>query len=109
VTITDAERENCDDDDGRVTRTLGERVWHKEYMETYRHMREHGNSAFIFMLELVLATLIYCNTVPSECATKQLSAIGLLFAIWALPAVSAHLMGQYLERRFSHFERRLIE
>lgn len=106
VIITDAETEDYDDD--RTVRTLGERVSHKEYIETYKHLREHGNSAFIFVLELVLATLVYCVTIPSECATKQLSAIGLLFAIWALPAVSAHLMGQYLERRFSHFERRLI-
>jgi hypothetical protein len=93
----------------RITTRRGEAVWDKEYIETYRHLREHGNSAFIFVLELILATLIYCITIPSECATKQLSAIGLLFAVWALPAVSAHLMGQYLERRFSHFERRLIE
>ena len=87
----------------------GGALWHKEYVETYRHLREHGNSAFIFVLELILATLVYCITIPSESGAKQLSAIGLLFAIWAFPAVSAHLVGQFLERRFSHFERREIE
>lgn len=91
----------------RVTTRQGGALWHKEYVETYRHLREHGNSAFIFVLELVLATLVYCITIPSESGAKQLSAIGLLFAIWAFPAVSAHLVGQFLERRFSHFERRL--
>jgi hypothetical protein len=108
VIITDAEVEDYDDDDRLIT-TLGEKVWHKEYMETYRHLREHGNSAFIFILELVLATLIYCVTVPSESEAKQLSTIGILFAVWAFPALSAHLIGQYLERRFSHFERYEIE
>jgi len=93
----------------RVITKRGEALWHKEYIETYRHLREHGNSAFIFVLELVLATLIYCITIPSESGAKQLSAIGLLFAIWAFPALSAHLIGQFLERRFSHYERRLIE
>jgi len=95
-----------DDDDDRLRTKLGEVLWHKEYMETYRHLREHGNSAFIFLLELVLAVLIYCITVPNDEGVKQLSAIGILFAIWAFPAVSAHLIGQYLERRFSHFDRR---
>jgi hypothetical protein len=97
--------------DGRVTteQLKGGALWYKEYVETYRHLREHGNSAFIFVLELVLATLVYCIIVPSESGAKQLSAVGLLFAIWASPAVSVHLVGQFLERRFSHFERREIE
>jgi hypothetical protein len=106
IIITDvADSEDDDDDDDRVRTRLGEELWHKEYMETYRHLREHGNSAFIFVLELVLATLIYCITTPDENAVKQLSAIGILFAVWAFPAVSAHLIGQYLERRFSHVDR----
>jgi hypothetical protein len=104
-TETTEMNDDYDDDDERIR--LGEVLWHKEYMETYRHLREHGNSAFIFLLELVLATLIYCITVPDESGAKQLSTIGILFAIWACPAVSAHLIGQYLERRFSHFDRRL--
>jgi len=106
IIITDvADSEGYDDDDDRVRTRLGEVAWHKEYIETYRHLREHGNSAFIFVLELVLAILIYCITMPGENGVKQLSAIGILFAIWAFPAVSAHLIGQYLERRFSHFDR----
>jgi hypothetical protein len=97
--------------DERVTTSelKGEALWHKEYVETYRHLREHGNSAFIFVLELVLATLIYCVMIPNESGAKQLSAIGLLFAIWASPAVSVHLVGQFLERRFSHYEKHEIE
>jgi hypothetical protein len=29
--------------------------WRRDLIDTYRHLREHGNSAFIFVLELVLA------------------------------------------------------
>jgi hypothetical protein len=95
------------DDDERIITKRGEALWHKDYMETYRHLREHGNSAFIFLLELTLAALIYCITVPDKTADKQLSTIGLLFAVWTAPAVLAHFIGQYLERRFSHYDRRL--
>jgi hypothetical protein len=95
------------DDDERVTTNLGEVLWHKDFMDTYRHLREHGNSAFIFLLEVGLAALVYSITKSERSAGQQLSAIGVLFAIWAAPAVLVHLIGQHLERRFSHFDRRL--
>jgi predicted membrane protein len=98
---------NGADDDEAIITKRGEAIWQKDYMETYRHLREHGNSAFIFLLELALAALVYCVVKPESNGFQQLSAIGVLFAIWALPAVFVHLVGQYLERRFSHFERRL--
>lgn len=82
--------------------------WRPEFMDTYRHMREHGNSAFIFFLELSLAALVYAVVaLPGKTALFQLSAIGFLFAVWALPAVIVHLLGQHLERRFSQYERRI--
>jgi hypothetical protein len=99
--------EQFEDDDERVKTKLGEVLWHKEYVETYRHLREHGNSALIFLLELALAALIYCITIPDNSGDRQLSTIGVLFAVWAFPAIWTHLMGQYLERRFSHFDRRV--
>jgi len=84
--------------------------WRPEFMDTYRHMREHGNSAYIFFLELSLAALVYTLLkVPSQTAHFQLSAIGVLFALWAVPAVFVHLVGQHLERRFSQYDRRLVE
>jgi hypothetical protein len=106
VTQATAQPEDYDDDE-RVTTKLGEVLWHKDYMDTYRHLREHGNSAFIFLLELALAALLYCITTSEKSADRQLSAIGIFFAIWAAPAVSVHLIGQHLERRFSHFDRRV--
>lgn len=96
---------NVKTSDARVTteQLKGGALWYKEYVETYRHLREHGNSAFIFTLELVLATLVYCIIIPGESGAKQLSAIGLLFAIWASPAVSVHLVGQFLVAAFLPF------
>lgn len=82
--------------------------WQREAVDTYRHMREHGNSAFIFFLELVLASICYVILSTDELgATEKLSVIGILFAIWAVPAASIHLLGQLIERRFSLFDRKL--
>ena len=79
--------------------------WRLEFMDTYRHLREHGNSAFIFTLELALAALASCVvTKPAQSASHQLSAIGVLFAIWAFPSMFIHLLAQHLERRFSRFD-----
>lgn len=84
-------------------------VWRREFIDTYRHMREHGNSAFIFVLEVTLAGLCYLLLLAykSESASFQLSLLGILFAIWAIPAVFVHLIGQHLERRFSWYDRKV--
>lgn len=81
--------------------------WHAELVDTYRHMREHGNSAFIFLLELVLAGLVFCVVSYVKMPTNaKFAAIGVIFAIWALPSVFVHLLGQHIERRFSQLETR---
>lgn len=82
--------------------------WQREIVDTYRHMREHGNSAFIFFLELVLASLCYLVlTAEGYSAQQQLSLIGILFAVWALPAAAIHMLGQIIERRFSLFDQKI--
>jgi len=101
---------SADFDDDENVSTTRRIIWHKDYMDTYRHLREHGNSAFIFLLELSLAALVYSVISKSEkSATQQLGAVSVLLAIWAIPAVFVHLIGQHLERRFSHFDRRLTD
>lgn len=83
-------------------------IWRKELIDTYRHMREHGNSAFIFVLELILASLCYCILVSSgKSAEINLAMIGVVFSIWAIPAMFIHFVGQHVERRFSWFDKRL--
>lgn len=99
---------SADFDDNDETKVTQEIVWYQDYMETYRHLREHGNSAFIFLQELALAALIYPLIAKSnQSASQQLGLIAVLLAIWAIPAVFVHLVGQHLERRFSHYDRRL--
>ena len=74
-------------------------------METYRHMREHGNSGFILLLELTLAGLAYWIVDNNELSKyEKLSAVGILFALWAFPAAFVHILAQHLERRFSHYD-----
>jgi hypothetical protein len=84
-------------------------AWQRELIDSYRHMREHGNSAFIFVLELTLASLCYLLLVAckDQSASYQLTALGLLFAVWALPAMFIHLVGQHIERRFSWYDRKV--
>jgi hypothetical protein len=75
-----------------------------EFIETYRHMREHGNSSFIFVLELILACLCYCTVKSAANAETTIAMLALVLAVWSLPAVFVHLLGQKLEREFSKFE-----
>lgn len=77
-------------------------VWHSEFVDSYRHMREHGNSASIFILVLTLSALL--NAIVSETRISefdQISCIGILLGVWAMSSVFVHLGGQHLERRFS--------
>jgi hypothetical protein len=84
--------------------------WRPEFIDTYRHLREHGNSAFIFVLELVLAALAYCVGIePARSDAETLSSIGQLFALWAFPSFFVHLASQHLERRFSRYDFKLKE
>lgn len=107
-----AEESVEDTKSGDITNDVIERSrtirWRSELMDTYRHLREHGNSAFIFVLEIILAALCYSVIDGmSWSPEKQLSALGILFAIWALPSMFVHLLGQHLERRFSWYDQRL--
>lgn len=97
-----------DYDDDEAPTTVRQIVWRRDFMDTYRHMREHGNSAFTFALELVLASLVVCVVSGQQSPPRKLGYVGLLFAIWAGPAVFVHLLGQHLERRFSHYDRKVV-
>jgi len=76
----------------------------KDLSDSYRHLREHGNSAFIFVLEIILCVLSYLVLTDEGVISSQLGSIGrltLVWVIWSAPAVLVHLAGQHLERRFS--------
>lgn len=105
---------NWDDEPNESTEFGGEVTtsrtiaWRREFVETYRHLREHGNSAFIFLFEIALAALVY-SVIKKQGQTpvQQMGAIGTLFAIWAFPSIFVHFLGQHFERRFSWFDRRI--
>ena len=78
----------------------------QDLRDTYSHQREHGNSGFIFLLELTLAGLTYCILVNKELSAPQiLSAVGILFAFWAFPAALVHMLAQHLERSLAEDDR----
>lgn len=83
--------------------------WRREVIDSYRHMREHGNSSFIFILEITLAGLCYFILVANEerNALFKLASIGVLLVIWALPAMFIHFVGQHVERRFSWYDKKI--
>lgn len=110
TTTTPAAGTNSDtDDEPDPQQTVEEESrWQREFIDSYRHMREHGNSGFIFGLEIILAATCYgIVRLPNLSGPEVLSVLGALFALWSVPAVFVHLLGQHLERRYSIFDRKL--
>jgi hypothetical protein len=102
------EAEVEEDDEFGVLTTRRRISWRPEFMASYRHLREHGNSAFIFIQELTLAALLSCIiSRPTTSGVEQLGLVGIILGSWAAPGIFVHLIGQHLERRFSRFELRL--
>lgn len=62
-----------------------------EYVESYRHLREHGNAVAIVILEFVLALAISSTSEPSL-------AILAVF-LWMLPSTYSWFVGSLLESR----------
>lgn len=82
-------------------------------VDSYRHMREHGNSLFIVILELVFgAALIGAVSLmaegPSEGSyvAELASALVPMILLWLLPGAGIWLFATLLERRFT-FDREL--
>ncbi|HTY84335.1 MAG TPA: hypothetical protein VMB19_08950 [Silvibacterium sp.] len=70
-----------------------------EIVESYRHLREHGNSFFIVFLEMALAVVLFeIQKLLPSCLVAA-SWLGLLI-VWIGPAVCIWLVGTLFERRF---------
>lgn len=65
----------------------------RQYIESYKHLREHGNAFFILLFEVVLGIVL------TAAPTPQLALISLL--LWSLPAAFVWVIGTVLEYRFS--------
>jgi len=61
----------------------------KEYIESYRHLREHGNAFFIALLELLLGAALFYSPIPW----------GALLMLWIFPAAGVWLFGTFMENR----------
>lgn len=64
-----------------------------EFIESYRHLREHGNAVSIVILEFVL-------TFALVSATSRRMALAVVF-LWLLPSVFAWALGSVMERRLA--------
>lgn len=78
-------------------------------IESYKHLREHGNSFSIVVLEIILAIILFSAgnfnaTVAGVASTTNnteiLPYIGIIL-LWILPASLVWLVGTLLEREFS--------
>jgi hypothetical protein len=82
-----------------------------DYVTSYRHLREHGNVAFIVILQIALTALLHLlltgnPTKPSwdwdDVPGAQWLTYGaclLLLIIWVAPSVGVYHLSQKLERR----------
>jgi hypothetical protein len=65
-----------------------------EYVESYRHLREHGNAFSILLVEMALGFILV--SLPN-----QISAVPVL-VIWMLPASTCWLLGTVLESKLAY-------
>jgi hypothetical protein len=74
-----------------------------DFVESYRHMREHGNAVSIVVFELLLAFILWSlRPVGSVGGNAVLVArAGLILAVWITPAALVWLVGSSLERYLS--------
>ncbi len=63
---------------------------HSEFIESYRHLREHGNAVSIVTMEFVLAIALYATA-------GSLRSSALVVLAWLLPSAFAWFAGTWLE------------
>ncbi|MBE3650927.1 hypothetical protein [Paenibacillus polymyxa] len=66
----------------------------KEYVESYKHLREHGNAFFIVLMEIILGVLLFWFP-----KIIIISVIG----IWVVAGALVWFIGTYLERKLNEF------
>jgi hypothetical protein len=65
----------------------------REYVESYKHLREHGNAFFIVLLELIFGFMLY-----------KFNGVGMLIliAVWVSVSASVWVIGTRLEIKFAN-------
>lgn len=77
---------------------------HSDFVESYRHMREHGNAVSIVVFELLLAFILWSlRPVASPVVGNAIlvGRVGLILAIWLTPSALVWLISSSLERYLS--------
>jgi hypothetical protein len=69
--------------------------------DSYRHLREHGDSFFIVLLEIVLAFALFAAGIISKGNPSSVLLHVSIIVLWILPAVFVWLIGTLFERRFN--------
>jgi hypothetical protein len=100
-------RKNATNEDEEMTKET-----EKEVVETYRHLREHGNTALIVLLEFALCPILFIVLGSPSDPRRQIGAhdpqgdilLSLILVFWIFPSVCIHGFAQHLERRFSWFK-----
>jgi hypothetical protein len=65
-----------------------EKKW--DYVESYRHLREHGNAVSIVLLEIALGVILASMKTDSEFVTA--------LVVWLIPAAYSWVVGSRLEK-----------
>ncbi|QTL92778.1 hypothetical protein [Aeromonas jandaei] len=68
-----------------------------EYVESYRHIREHGNSFLIVIYQLCLALPLYAFTYNEKLDIQLMKNVYLICFFWVLPPALIWFYGNKLE------------
>ena len=77
----------------------------KDITDSYKHLREHGNTALIILLEILLAFILYFSLrFERKNGYMDFSIVSIILIIWIFPAALVYFYGHLLERKFSEFD-----
>lgn len=77
-----------------------------DIVESYKHLREHGNAFMIIVCEMILGILLYISSdlnlvfYKETILTNSFSPILIIFILWVYPPASTWAVGTYLEYYF---------
>lgn len=66
----------------------------KQFIESYKHLREHGNAFLILFCELVLGCALFVSASLSEAL--------IVIMVWLSPTVPIWFLGTFLESKIKH-------
>lgn len=69
-----------------------------EFVETYRHMREHGNAFFIVFFQIALASIIFLLSKDDKLSHDEtIATLSLILLAWISPAMIIWLFANKIE------------